>query len=672
MVALSAAENAAPRRGGYEALSEAPWLRIDFDDPPPAGRWIRMTYVSGLLDPLARPLLRCFAKSSHHDELLPGALFGRSIWIGLIPESTREIWISPTNRRGFFSFAIECIEMLSTPELVWRCFQRSPRLCATGVGAHVIGLHYAAETAFRRALAATKLRDYHEWRKLRLRDLDLKNLDAPRSDWTVGPRLRFLVHQNPGDERRVRRLAADLAAQAYPHWTLAITSSSMIHAADGPEAPILTARPSATIGEVLEDLADRDLVAPMTLGDEIPAYAVAVLAEAAAENPNADVFYGDEDFIDADGRYAEPRLKPDWSPDFCSAAFYLGAAFFFRVGALRRDFRGVKAADLALDPSRAVGDILQRSPSVVHLRRVLRTRAGAPPSLAKAEDRSLRNGAQEKEGGARPRATIIIPTKDRRSLLEGCINRLRATTRPEDVETLVVDNGSVQEDARRYLGDLALDPDVRIFSRPGPFNFSKLCNDAAKEAKAPILVFLNNDVEALEVDWLEPLLYWARQGDVGAVGAKLLYPSGRVQHAGVTLGVDGRAGHIERLLDGNDPGYFGRLRIAHEVSAVTAACLAVEKSKFAAVGGFDAVNLPVDLNDVDLCLRLAERGWKSICASDSRLVHHEAASRGATLRPDELYRSEHLYFRAKWMFRLRDDPFFHPALSLASLDPSLG
>jgi GT2 family glycosyltransferase len=176
----------------------------------------------------------------------------------------------------------------------------------------------------------------------------------------------------------------------------------------------------------------------------------------------------------------------------------------------------------------------------------------------------------------------------------------------------------------------------------------------------------------IDRDWLRPLLAWAAQTDVGAAGAKLLYPTRRLQHGGVVLGLAGTTGHLDRGANENDSGYLGRRTVPHEVAAVTAACMAVEKAKFDAVGGFDAVELPVELNDIDLCLRLMARGWRTILEPRSVLVHHESASRGSWTAQRAKYAREHTVFRARWQHVLRDDPYFHPALSLESLRTALG
>jgi GT2 family glycosyltransferase len=236
-----------------------------------------------------------------------------------------------------------------------------------------------------------------------------------------------------------------------------------------------------------------------------------------------------------------------------------------------------------------------------------------------------------------------------------------------DVEVLIADNGSRRSETLALYRSISRDPRTRILALPGPFNFSALCNQAATSARGQVLVFLNDDTAAIQADWLTRLADWALHPEYGAIGAKLLYPSGRVQHCGLVIGLGGYAAHIESGASSGDSGYLGRLDVAHEVSAVTGACLAVEKGKFEAVNGFDAEKFPVELGDVDLCLRLEARGWRTILAAEVVLVHHESASRGRTPDREIRYAHEHRHFAARWDARIRDDPFFHPALSLTSL-----
>ena len=270
----------------------------------------------------------------------------------------------------------------------------------------------------------------------------------------------------------------------------------------------------------------------------------------------------------------------------------------------------------------------------------------------------------------RRQASVIVPTRDRLDLLRACVESLDRFDPGADCELIIVDNGSAGADVLAYLA--SLERRAQVLRKPGPFNFSALANSGAQAARYPFLLFLNDDVEALAPDWLGRMLEMAALPGVGAVGAKLLYPDGRLQHGGVVLGLDGASGHIQRLADGDDPGYLGSLVWPREVSAVTGACLAVETGKFFAVGGFDAERLPVEFSDIDLCLRLAERGHVSVFEPRARLMHRESATRGVNLWLDSRYAEEQATFRARWARRLRDDPYFHPALSLDALDIALG
>ncbi|WP_158813596.1 glycosyltransferase family 2 protein [Methylocapsa sp. S129] len=656
---MTIAEGVELQNGVMVATDNCPWLRLSVDASRLAGRWVRLTYVSGLLEPLARPVLRCFVGDSHTDEILPAALFGRAIWLGRIPEGTTAIWISPTNQPGPFAFAIEKLRVETRARLLWRVFWREPGRAWVCLWARVIGMRHLAQLQVKRTLGATPLRHYDRWLRARTRPFDPGGFDRQGPSAGRKPHIRFVAPFSAAAKPGVLALLAQLSAQPYPHWSLAVVGAE---AADFANANrdvhrLLFVAPGAS---TLGDLRDDDFVATLAPGDLVPDYALTALARAAGDHPEIDVFYGDEDSIDGRGRRAAPCLKSDWSPMPFLASSAIGAPCMVKVRTARKSAEaGVLSGALACNPG-----------AVRHVRRVLRTRACAEPCAANTPAET-RETPLESPSGA-PRASIIVATRDRLDLFARCIEGLKSATRLGGAEVLVVDNDSARDDTKAYLADLARDARFRILHMPGPFNFSRLCNQGAAAARAPVLVFLNNDTEIIDETWLDILLAFTAHSDVGAVGAKLLYPNGRVQHAGVVLGIDGRAGHFERGIAASDPGYFGRLNMPHPVCAVTAACLAVEAKKFFAVGGFDEVNLPVELNDVDLCLRLNERGWKTLCAPAAQLIHRESASRGASVRPDERYGAQHDYFRARWLAVLRDDPYFHPGLSLDVLHPALG
>jgi GT2 family glycosyltransferase len=269
-----------------------------------------------------------------------------------------------------------------------------------------------------------------------------------------------------------------------------------------------------------------------------------------------------------------------------------------------------------------------------------------------------------------PEVSIIIPTRDRADLLAQCLKSLKEITDYPRYRLVIVDNGSKKPDALALLRELQTLPHHQVLQQPGPFNFSGLCNAGARMAHTPVLVFLNNDVLIIHRQWLRTLVRWAVRPDVGVVGVKLLFANRTIEHAGVVLGHGGIAGHIYHRQPAAQRGYMDQLMVTHEVEAVTGACIAIERAKFEAIGGFD-VDLPVEFNDIDFCLRAAERGWTTIWTPESVLYHLQSASRGYPLKPFKVFRKEREYFLQRWAHVIRDDRYFHPALSLFSHKPAL-
>ena len=240
-----------------------------------------------------------------------------------------------------------------------------------------------------------------------------------------------------------------------------------------------------------------------------------------------------------------------------------------------------------------------------------------------------------------------------------------------NLEVLIVDNGSSEPDALRLLDEMEADPRVRVLRDGRPFNYAALNNCAAREATGEFLLLLNNDIEVTDAGWLREMVSQALRPGVGTVGAKLLYPDGRIQHAGVVLGVGsfdggpGIAGHFGHNEPKESVGYFGHSALQRTVSANTAACLVVRRAVFLEVGGFDEANLPIAFNDVDLCLRIGQRGLRHVWTPFAELLHHESASRGKDHSPENIARSdsENHHMRKAWGVLLDSDPFFNPNFS---------
>lgn len=398
---------------------------------------------------------------------------------------------------------------------------------------------------------------------------------------------------------------------------------------------------------------------PVAAGDVIAPGSADLYRQAITEASASRIIYADDDLIDAAGGRVSPHFKPDWNAELFRHFDYLTGACIVRASAC--DLVDLPATDVpATDGAmRLVDAIARAAPNEappLHVRHVLHHRVTRPAPrpvarLSPAAPNTL------------PPASVIIPTRNQLALLRTCLAGLETTDYP-DIEVIIVDNDSDDPATLAYLA--ALDrARYRVIRHRGPFNFSVLNNRAARDAKGRLLCLLNNDIEVLEPDWLATMAGQALRPEVGAVGARLLYPDGRIQHAGVVMGVGGGAAHAHRLLRPDEEGYFHRHSLPQFVSAVTAACLVVQAERFAAVGGLDETNFAVAFNDVDLCMRLNARGWQSLYEPRATLIHHESVSRGLDRDAVGAARlaGELAALKAAWGTGDRVDRFHHPELS---------
>lgn len=389
-------------------------------------------------------------------------------------------------------------------------------------------------------------------------------------------------------------------------------------------------------------------------GDRLAGGAFTIYAGAADLAGEAGLIYSDDDLLSPAGKRCAPHFKPGWNPELFQHHDYLTGSCIVRVSKDELALAEGERWEQSLIEIAAM-----RPAAPLHLPLVLHHRRDRPdPVLPNRPTRILPDSV--------PTVTAIVPTRNQVSLLRGCIEGLRRTAYP-GLEILVVDNGSDEPGAVAYLDALKCQG-VTVLSIPGPFNFSALNNAAVQQARGEMLCFLNNDVEMVDPDWLALLVRQAVRPDIGAVGARLLYPDGTIQHAGVFVGIGGAAGHGHRLQSADDSGYFERARLPQRVSAVTAACLVVAREKFEAVGGFDEEDFQVAFNDVDLCMKLNDRGWTSFYEPRATLIHHESKSRGddRAERNRARFEAELGALKRKWKTDKRRDPYHHPHLSRSS------
>ena len=435
------------------------------------------------------------------------------------------------------------------------------------------------------------------------------------------------------------------------------------------------------------DLARGDFVCFMDHDDLLAPSAFAEMHKKIEEG--FDAVYSDEDKLeDLTGQLTEPFFKPEWSPEYLRGAMYIGHLLCVRkelAHAVRfdSDFDGVQDFEFML----RVGEVTS---AVGHIPRILyhwrktpgsiAEHGNAKPQIDALQERAVNAHLQrlglparaETKGVHRlrstpapcakyPRVSIIIPSKDSPALLGRCLESLFELTSYPNFEVVVVDNATTDPEALRLLKKFP----VRVLEMPGRFNFSRANNRGVQKATGDLLVFLNNDTEIIERDWLQHLHYHTSQPDVGAAGSLLIYGNHTVQHAGVVLGMRGTADHIMRRFPKEVDGYAGSLSCAREVTAVTAACMMMRKDLFCEIGGFNEHYFTA-YQDVDLCLNLRERGLRIVYTPEAVVVHHESLS-----RKDYYDMVDRMLLLDQWEAVIeRGDPYYNPNLNLERGDYS--
>lgn len=412
------------------------------------------------------------------------------------------------------------------------------------------------------------------------------------------------------------------------------------------------------------------------------------------------IIYADDDLIGATGERSGPRFKPDWSLAHLRATDYIGSAAVFRAdavaaaGGLRPDCLRHGNFDLLLRVIDAAGERVSHIAAALLHRQISResddeehTQQVMAWQRQVLEAHLGRNGitaaVENTLPGCRrirfrlpadaPLVSIIVPTRDQVGLLRSCVESVLTKTAYPAFELLIVDNQSVDVDALAYLREIAARSKVRVLRYDRPFNYSAINNFAVGQSQGTVICLLNNDTEVISPDWLDEMVGHLLQPRVGAVGAKLYYGDGRVQHGGDVVGPGGCANHLHSAIGRDDPGYCNRAAVAQELSAVTAACLVTWRALYEQLGGLDEKDLAVAFNDVDYCLRLRAAGHRVVWTPHAELYHHESVSRGKanSWRRKLQARHEVMVMRRRWAREMQQDPFYNPNLSYQQADFSL-
>ena len=519
------------------------------------------------------------------------------------------------------------------------------------------------------------------------------------------------VYNTP--EQWLTRAIESVIAQIYPDWQLCISDNASTEphvretleryrSKDGRVRVVYrdtNGHISANSNSALA-LATGEYVSLLDSDDELTPHALFWVVSEILGHPDADIVYSDEDKLDADGRRYEPYFKSDWNPALILSANYVSHLGTYRrslieqVGGFRVGFEGSQDHDLLLRCADA-----SAPERIRHIPRVLYHWRSIPGSTASGEamdakpyawhaasaaivEHLQRHGIAGKvEPALRiyyqvhyptpavlPKVSILMPSACNLNLLKPCMESLFARTTYPDFEVLLVVSSIRFENAaqREYLEQLKSNPRIRILRyEDRPYNFSWLNNWAESQCSGEVLCFMNDDIEVVTPDWLEKLFARLTLDKVGAVGPMLYYPDDRIQHAGVTLGVGGVAGHAFIRLPRGSDGYFGRAGLEQDLSCVTAACMLMRRDAFQALNGFNE-DLSVAFNDVDLCVRLRNAGWRIIWTPQVELTHHESATLGRHDSPERQtqFRHEVKLMRDLWGAALDSDPFYNPNLSL--------
>ncbi|MBF0489410.1 MAG: glycosyltransferase family 2 protein [Candidatus Omnitrophica bacterium] len=523
------------------------------------------------------------------------------------------------------------------------------------------------------------------------------------------PKISIVVPTFNTPKRMLMDMMSSVMSQTYSHWELCI--------ADGSD------KDHTYVRDVLQQFANKDkrikltflesnkgiaknsneaislasggFVAFLDHDDVLSPEALFHIVDVINKESDVDFIYSDEDHISEDGKMRLlPFFKPDFSPDLLRSHNYITHFLVLKIslgqscGWFRDGFDGAQDYDLVLRASEKAAKIVHIPKILYHWRdhsnstsKNLKSKPYAHQAGEKALQEHLeRVGLKAKVENSgypfryrtryslskEPLVSIIIPNKDEGATLKKCIHSIVETSTYKNIEILIVENGSSQKSTFELYSSLQMNKKIRVIEWNYPFNFSGLNNFAVNKARGEVILLLNNDTEAINPDWIENMLEYALRPDVGAVGAKLYYPDGTIQHGGVIIGLGGLAGHSHKNFSKDEGGYYGRLEIVQNLSAVTAACLMMRKSIFIEVGGFDET-LAVAFNDVDLCLNMRNKGYLIVWTPYAKLYHFESKTRGYedTLEKMERFEKEKHIIMNRWSeILLKGDPYYNPNLTL--------
>lgn len=576
------------------------------------------------------------------------------------------------------------------------------------------GINYARTHGVKKAIRRVKLElkpgsiDYAEW-ITRHENVDLKSQQEQSKKFDYRPLISIAMPVYNVEIKWLEKCIDSVINQTYDNWELCISDDASTdpkikkcleaYEKKEPRIKVVFRKENGHISLATNsalEIATGEFIALLDNDDELPPHALFEVVKVLNERPELDVIYSDEDKIDAEGNRFDPHFKADWSPDTLMGNNYISHLGVYRssivksLGGFRKGYEGSQDYDLVLRVTEQIPE-----DHIYHIDKVLyhwRTIPGSTASSGEAKSYIYDSGVKALtdalnrrgiKGTVRPGlisgfyevtyevlqeelVSVIIPTKNGYDDLKLCVDSIIEKTSYPNYEIIIADNGSTDPKMQELFAEYKKQLDERFIVEliDIPFNYSRINNLAAEKASGKYLLFLNNDTEVIEPNWMTTMVSYAQFDRIGCVGAKLYYPDDTTQHAGVLVGIGGVAGHALNNYARTHCGYFGRLVIDVNYLAVTAACMMVKAADFKAVNGFDET-LEVAFNDVDLCLKIYELGRYNVYAHQVELYHFESKSRGYEDTPEKQKRfaGEIKKMQDKWPAYIAHDPFYNDNLT---------
>ncbi len=576
------------------------------------------------------------------------------------------------------------------------------------------GINYARTHGVKKAIRRVKLElkpgsiDYAEW-ITRHENIDLKSQQEQSKKFDYRPLISIAMPVYNVEIKWLEKCIDSVINQTYDNWELCISDDASTdpkikkcleaYEKKEPRIKVVFRKENGHISLATNsalEIATGEFIALLDNDDELPPHALFEVVKVLNERPELDVIYSDEDKIDAEGNRFDPHFKADWSPDTLMGNNYISHLSVYRssivksLGGFRKGYEGSQDYDLVLRVTEQIPE-----DHIYHIDKVLyhwRTIPGSTASSGEAKSYIYDSGVKALtdtlnrrgiKGTVRPGlisgfyevtyevlqeelVSVIIPTKNGYDDLKLCVDSIIEKTSYPNYEIIIADNGSTDPKMQELFAEYKKQLNERFIVEliDIPFNYSRINNLAAEKASGKYLLFLNNDTEVIEPNWMTTMVSYAQFDRIGCVGAKLYYPDDTTQHAGVLVGIGGVAGHALNNYDRTHCGYFGRLVIDVNYLAVTAACMMVKAADFKAVNEFDET-LEVAFNDVDLCLKIYELGRYNVYAHQVELYHFESKSRGYEDTPEKQKRfaGEIKKMQDKWPAYIAHDPFYNDNLT---------